>query len=187
MPPTLSVVDRQCWDSCVFLAYLQNKPEEAKNVQVIRDLLHQAKAGRILVVASTFTLVEVRPYADKYEPEHMAVVEDLFETNRPWFRPVALTRSIARRARVLAEQNRVLSNADVVHIATALAEGTPSLFTYDGVRIEGMRRSGQMTDFDGALGNPPLRICEPWVDLGPLLSTPPPLSQASQAAGDAPQ
>ena len=159
----------QYWDSCVFITYLRNRAAEAEQVGVIRDLLRQATGGRILVVTSTLSLAEVRPYADRYDAEHMGVIEDLFHTNRPYFRLVAVTGAISRRARQLGEQHRALSVADSIHLATADMEpGVGDLFTYDGVREQGMRRSGQLTDLDNQIGNPALRIRAPFVDLGPL-------------------
>lgn len=156
---------KQYWDSCMFIAYLQN---ESSRVPVIQDLIRRAKNGRIQIIISNLVLAEVRPYADQYNADHFKIVEDLLQTNRPYLRPVALTGAIARRARQIGEQHRTLSVADAIHIATAEQENVSVLFTYDGVRSQGMRRSRQMTDFNRKFGNSALEIREPFVDHGPL-------------------
>ena len=38
----------QYWDSCLFLAYLQNKPEERELVETISALLRRAESGDAL-------------------------------------------------------------------------------------------------------------------------------------------
>ena len=158
----------QYWDSCLFISYLTNK--DPSRVNVVEALLKFAAIGKIQIVTSTLTMVEVRPYADQYETHHMDAVEDLFHSNRPYFRPVALTGTIARRAREIGEKNRrILYNSDCVHIATAQIEQASVLFTYDGESVPGMKRAPTgLIALNGKIGNPPLRIMEPYEPRGPM-------------------
>ncbi|MFA7249547.1 MAG: type II toxin-antitoxin system VapC family toxin [Dehalococcoidia bacterium] len=166
--------ERQYWDSCLWICYLQNKVEEHERVAAIRDLLRMAEAGRLHIVTSALAIAEVRPYAEQYSMDYSHVVEDLFATNRQYFSVVSVTRAVSMLARTVGEQNRQMSVADSIHVATALRSNVTGLFTLDGVRVQGMRRAGDLTSYDGKIGTPPLKISEPRVSMGPLFEPPEP-------------
>ena len=56
-----SNVASEYWDTCFFLAYLQNKPEEQELVEIISARLRLAETGDTLIVVSTLVLAEIRP------------------------------------------------------------------------------------------------------------------------------
>ena len=45
-------MDKEYWDSCLFLTYLQNKPDEKGLVDIISALLRRAETGETLIVVS---------------------------------------------------------------------------------------------------------------------------------------
>jgi len=58
---------------------------------------------------------------------------------------------------------------DSLHIASAIHAKADVLFTLDGVRdSKGRRRNRDLTEFSGKIGNPPLTIEGPFIDIGPL-------------------
>lgn len=166
---------RQYWDSCLFIAFLKDRAEEKALVDEVGLLLQQAqraKRGDYIITVSSLVLAEVRPYTDgRYKSEHAAIIEDLFETDRPYIRVVAATGSIGKEARKIGVDFG-LSVADSIHVATALQEQVDVMFTTDGSSDTGMRRSHKLLTCDGRIGTPPLKISEPKASLGPLWDGP---------------
>ena len=70
---------REYWDTCLFLAYLQNKTEEKNLVEIVSALLRRAENGEALIVVSTLVVAEIRP-GSTYNPDHYEVVRELFYT-----------------------------------------------------------------------------------------------------------
>ena len=145
------------WDTCLFLAYLQNKPEERDLVEIVSALLRRAESGDTLIVVSTLVLAEIRP-RNTYEPFHTGVIWDLFYTNRSFLKVVALSPRIAQLAGTIGGKHNQLTSPDAVHVATACSERVDVMLTIDGAPDKERRRSGQLLFYDGKLGNPPLKI-----------------------------
>lgn len=148
------------WDSCLFLAYLQYKPEEQEFVEIVSALLRRAEAGETLIVVSTLVLAEIRPRYP-YDPTHYDVISDLFHTNRPYLKMVALSPRIAVLAGTIGSDHRQITVPDAVHVATAWSERVDVMLTRDGDRDRERRRSGGLLSFDGKIGTPPLQISAP--------------------------
>ena len=144
------------WDTCLFLAYLQNKPEEQELVDIVSARLRSAESGDNLIVVSTLVLAEIRPLRP-YEPSHSEVVWDLFHTNRPYLRIVGLSPRIAELAATIGSEHRV-TTPDAIHVATALSERVDVMYTQDGAADRERRRSGQLLFYDRKVGQPPLKI-----------------------------
>ena len=144
------------WDTCIFLAYLQNKPEEQELVEIISALLRRAESGDTLIVVSAFVLAEIRPLR-LYEPDHAEVLWDLFHTNRPHLKMAGLSPRIAELAGTIGSEHQITS-PDAVHVATAWSERVDVMFTQDGAPDRERRRSGQLLFYDGKIGKPPLKI-----------------------------
>ena len=145
------------WDTCLFLAYLQNKPEERDLVEIVSALLRRAESGDTLIVVSTLVLAEIRPRST-YEPFHTGVIRDLFYTNRSFLKVVALSPRIAQLAGTIGGEHNQLTSPDAVHVATAWSEKVDVMLTIDGAPDKERRRSGQLLFYDGKLWNPPLKI-----------------------------
>ena len=147
------------WDTCLFLAYLQNKPEEQELVEIISTRLRLAESGDNLIVVSAFVLAEIRPLR-AYEPSHSDVIWDLFHTNRPYIKIVGLSPRLAELAATIGSDHAITS-PDAVHVATALSERVDVMLTQDGASDKESRRSGKLLSYDGIIGKPPLRIEPP--------------------------
>ena len=151
---------KEYWDSCLFLAYLQNKPEERDMVEVISALLRRAETGDAMIVVSALLLAEIRPlYA--YDPNHAAVLWDLFHTNRPYVKLVSLSPRIGELAATIGAEYNAITSPDAVHIATAWSEKVNVMLTLDDSPDKERRRSGQLLYYDEKIGTPPLKIVLP--------------------------
>ena len=149
----------QYWDTCLFLAYLQNKPEERELVETISALLRRAESGDALIVVSTLVLAEIRPLRT-YDPSHSDVLWDLFHTNRPYLKMVGLSPRIAELAGTIGSEHQITS-PDAVHVATAWSERVDVMLTQDGARDKERRRSGGLLFYNDRIGKPPLKIAMP--------------------------
>ena len=165
-----SLVRSEYWDTCLFIAYLQNKPEEGGLVDVISTLLRRAEIGNTLIVVSTLVLAEIRPLR-AYDPRHSDVLWDLFHTNRPYLKFVALSPRIAELAGTIGSEHRITS-PDAVHVATAWSERVDVMLTIDGGPNNETRRSGGLLSFDGKIGRPPLKIEYPVMPIDSQLALP---------------
>ncbi len=153
------MVVSEYWDTCLFLTYLQNKPEEQELVEIISALLRRAESRETLIVVSAFVLAEIRPLR-AYEPGHADVIWDLFHTNRPYLKMVGLSPRIAELAGTIGSEHDI-TPPDAVHVATAWSERVDVMLTQDGARDRERRRSGQLLFYDGKIGVPPLKIALP--------------------------
>ena len=153
-------MSREYWDSCLFIAFLQDKPEERDLVNCIYTLLKRAEdpATGVMIVVSTLVLAEVR-LKPAYQQEHWAIIQDLFYKNRPYIKVTGLRPRIADTAATIGEQHGLFVQ-DAVHIATALQEKVDVLLTIDGKRETHTRRR-DLLPHDGLIGTPPLSIKPP--------------------------
>ena len=158
---------RDYWDSCLFIAYLKNLPSERDRVDAVSWLFNEAKFGRRIIIISTFVLSEVRPHSS-YDSDKIALIEDLFDTDRPFIQIVSVTRTIARQCRTICANFPDLTNPDGIHIATAIHQKVDNFFTFDGDRATKLKRSADLLQYDGKIGTPPLSISSPRATIGPL-------------------
>lgn len=156
-------MDKEYWDSCLFLVYLQNKPEERELVDIVSALLRRAESGETLIVVSTFVLVELRSLRP-YDADHAEVLWDLFHTNRPYLRMVSLSPRLAELAATIGSEHQITS-PDTVHVATAWSEKVSVMLTLDGSPSKEIRRSGGLLQFDDKIGKPALAIKAPSMPL----------------------
>lgn len=150
----------------ITLATEQSTDEGRKRVERIKELLALHEQKKIEIVISTMAIVEFRPYQEGvlHDPEAARIVDELF--NSTDIDPYALTPGIAAMAREIGEKHPKLTPTDAIHIATAITAKADVLFTFDGGGKR--RRQKQMITNSGKIGNPPLKISEPYVDLGPM-------------------
>lgn len=159
-----SPAEVQYWDSVMFISLLTGS--DPARVQVIRELLDRNKRGALRIVTSTFTMAEVRPHPnDRGLPiDEFETAQDLFESDRIdlW----AVTPRIATAAARIGFGHHAVTPTDSVHIATAIEAKVDVLFTFDGAGKR--RKQGAMIALSGLVGDPPLKIREPYVSHGPL-------------------
>jgi len=121
------------WDAGVFVAYFNG---EKGRVEIIEELLDEAEAGRVSIITSSFTLVEViklkgsKPLNKKDEK----TLSEFFD--HAYIRLVDATRDVCESARRLIWKYPALKPKDAVHLASALAFSKraylDAIFSYDG-------------------------------------------------------
>ncbi|MCL5736954.1 MAG: type II toxin-antitoxin system VapC family toxin [Actinobacteria bacterium] len=118
--------DRYYWDSCAFLAYLQDE-EGADLCELVLDA---AKEGKVLIVTSALTIAEVLNLrgCDKVPRSKRDQAHQLFQHEYIHVRNV--TRKTAEAARDLYWDHDVAPK-DAVHVASALEAKVPILNTFD--------------------------------------------------------
>ena len=158
------------WDTCLFIAYLKNSPDEQLAADAVDALIRSAQSPdrERLIVVSTLVLAELRDRPD-YDSLRYRIIQDIFYTNRHYVRVVTLTPRIAAEASTIGSNNPALSPADAVHVATAISEGVDALLTLDGRHEHGKRRKRDLLDYDRKIGNPPLAIVPPSIPPGTQL------------------
>lgn len=134
------------WDTVTFLRFLQN----AEGSDVCASILKEAEAGRLRIVTSAFTLVEVVKLRH-CEPIPKADADKirLFFQHK-YIEVKDLNRYISEAARDLVWNNAV-DPKDAIHVATAMRFHVLRLDTFDG----------GLCELDGEIGTPPLRIMYP--------------------------
>lgn len=133
---------RQYWESSVFVSYLS---EEEGRVEIVRDLLDEAYAGRLEIYTSSFTLTEVikvkghPPMTQKDEEKLVTFFE------YPFINIINADRDICEAARQHYWLDG-LKPKDALHLASALTIKArlplDALFSWDTdfVRIDGLKK-----------------------------------------------
>lgn len=143
--------DRRYWDSDTFLAWFNKETGKYENCL---GVMQSAENGDLEIVTSSFTLVEVL-----YIKGHPKITKEKSNTicrffERDFIVIVNLDRYIAEDARQLVWDHNVRPQ-DAVHISTAM-KGNINIFdTFDQ----------ELLNLNGRLGNPPLGIIKPNIQL----------------------
>ncbi|MBD1939732.1 type II toxin-antitoxin system VapC family toxin [Microcoleus sp. FACHB-68] len=139
------------WDSCTFLALLKN---EADKIDECRSVIKAAEAGKVIIVTSTLTFIEVvrlEKRKPKLPKEHEEKIRAFFK--HEWIYICELDRKIAELARELMWQYESLRPKDSTHVATAIYYNVDVLDTFD----EGLIK------LSGQIGEHPLIIQKPFL------------------------
>lgn len=115
------------WDSCAFLAWLQN---ESAHEAACRDTIEQAKSGEIVLVTSALTIAEVlwTKNGPRLEEDKATILNKFFR--RSYIRIVNVDRRIAESAQRLVWNDRIRPK-DSIHVATAINRDCVVLETFD--------------------------------------------------------
>ena len=116
------------FDSCVFLALLKDEENRADAVDF---LLKRAAKGELQIATSAWTIVEVLNIKGSRKPILLAdrdEVRKLFKNE--WIIVTNVDREIAEISQEIVWKYNV-SPKDSVHVATALHEKFPILYSYD--------------------------------------------------------
>ena len=128
---------RVYWDACVFLSFIENHPERVK---AVRTWLEKAEAGKVVIVTSTLSIVEVAFAKQEKDqralnPEQEASIDNLWTPQSPvtlaeFHTPIAFE---ARRLMRDAMASGIgLKPADAIHLATCRTLEITEFHTYDG-------------------------------------------------------
>jgi predicted nucleic acid-binding protein len=144
------------WDSCVYIDYIQQEPNR---YPVLCAIMEDARAGKIIFVASTLVLAEVNKLKLSAEPveQQAELIRQAFEND--YIEVKGVTRDIAVQAAGLCRDFGI-KPSDAIHVATALAFNCRCFQTYDGDKRGSERKKGRqyLLDLSGKIGRPPLRI-----------------------------
>lgn len=151
---------RVYWDACVFLSFIENHPDR---VRAIRTWLEKAEKGKVVIVTSTLSIVEVA-FAKQEKDQRVLIPEEEANIDNLWTpeSPVTLAEfhtSIALEARRLMRGAMAsgigLKPADAIHLATCRTLKITEFHTYD----EKLGRAAEITQ---------LQISEPSLEQGEL-------------------
>ena len=124
-------IPRLYWDTSVFICFLSEEEEDRR--EKCEDVLRAGRDGKIEIVTSMFTLVEViRPKAIKHPhpltDDQVANLRGMFRW--PWLKKIQVHEQLALDASDLARAHG-LKPADALHAATAIAENCDELQRWD--------------------------------------------------------
>jgi hypothetical protein len=138
------------WDSCAFLALLKN---EADYIDECKSVIKAAKDGKVMIVTSALTFVEVIKL-EKGKPKLSKDVEEKIRAffKHEWIYIYDLDRKIGELARDLMWEYEGLKPKDATHVATAIRAKVDVLETFDDGLIK----------LSGKVGNPLLPIRRPY-------------------------
>lgn len=122
---------RLYWDASVFLCFLSEEEEERR--EICEDILQHASDGKVELITSMYTLVEViRPKAIKWPAPltdaQVAKLEGMFKW--AWIKKIQVHEELALAAVRLARE-KGLKPADAIHTATAIQERADELQRWD--------------------------------------------------------
>ena len=115
-------------DSCVFLAWLRG---EKDRVDAVGALFGAASSGKLKILSSAFTIVEVLNIKGLNSPipkEQRENVRNLFKNE--WIVIQSVTRHVAEISQELVWEDGIKPK-DGVHVATAIRYNVPKLYSYD--------------------------------------------------------
>jgi predicted nucleic acid-binding protein len=163
---------RYYWDACAWIALIQQEPGRFDSLKYV---IEEAKADRVQIWTSLFTLAEVykRPCGDEQKsllPQQDETFQDYIL--QPFVERVQVDFNIGVLARkLLRTYPKIQKPQDGIHLATALIHNADELHTYDRENLIDLteqieRRDGKKLKICHP-PNPPMPIPD---DPGPLFS-----------------
>jgi predicted nucleic acid-binding protein len=150
----LADVPKYYWDACAWIALIQQEPGRFADLNY---LVEQAKAGKVKIWTSNFTLAEVFKRPCDGAQKSLTIVEDtefeafmlqdLVERVQVDFDVGTLARRLLRAYPSIAKPQ------DAIHLATALLNNIDELHTFDRANLTGL--SGKIKCKDGKT----LKVC----------------------------
>lgn len=139
------------WDACTFLAYLKGEPDK---VDACVAVLEHAKQGKIKIVTSSISLVEVIKLKGKspIPKDQEDKIKKFFQ--HKWIILQDVERKTSEFARDLIWEYG-LKSYDAVHLATAIRAKVDRVDTFDS----------DLLKLSNKVGNPLISIGEPCLPL----------------------
>ena len=126
-------IRRIYWDSSCFFCFLNSAGADRR--EICEDILQHAKAGKIHLYTSTYTIAEVTrpkrrsiPDTKRLTPAEIANMEAMFRW--PWLKKIDVDQRVAFKAVELSGDYGVLP-ADAVHGASAIIHKLEELQRWD--------------------------------------------------------
>lgn len=156
------------WDSCVFIAWLQDETRAPGEMEGIEEVVRQIDARQALLLTSVLTRTEV------LECRLTDQARRRFELGlqRRSIQMIAQDHRVADRSHEIrnyyAQRSIKLSTPDCVHLATAVIYQADEFHTFDGA--EDKPRRTKLIPLSGNVAGYPLIIRTPCADQPSLLS-----------------
>jgi len=122
------------WDSCIFIAWLQNEKRQAGEMEGIREMVSQLDRNEAKLVTSVITETEV------LESTLTQVAQQKFSAvlRRRCVQVVTVDRKISKLAHEIRDfykkqpnRKRTISSPDSIHLATAIFYKVDPFYTFD--------------------------------------------------------
>ena len=160
------------WDSCIFLAWLQDEKREFGVMEGIEDVVRKIHAGEVVLLTSQMTNIEV--LQSRLSSEAQKKWKEIF--NRRNCQIMDINPRVSEKSHFIRDyydqKGIKLSSPDTIQLATAIIYGAEEFHTFDGV---GKKRNGDLLPLSGNVAGHKLKICVPYAEQGSLLTGVPPL------------
>ena len=149
------------WDSCLFLAWLQDETRKSGEMDGVREVIDRSKRREVKIVTSVVTLVEVlngkmpvgmgRLFADMMKRRVNRIAMDI--------RVAQLAHDLRDyySSRPKEFEGKTISTPDAIHLATAIIYRVTEFHTFDG----GNSKSLGLLQLSGDVAGNRLNICKP--------------------------
>ena len=148
------------WDTCPFIAWIMDEKRAPGEMDGVQACLDDVRTGRLLMVTSTITKVELLS-CKAQTPEQCQRFDEFLM--RPEIVLVSVDQRIAQKAHDLRDHyaglgGKTLSTPDAIHLATALMYKVEQLHTFDNGK---MGNCLGLLELDGDVAGEPLAIVKP--------------------------
>lgn len=161
------------WDSCVFLAWLQDEKREIGVMEGIEEVVRKTNNGEVILLTSQMTNIEV--LQSRLSSEAQKKWKEIF--NRRNCQIIDINPRVGEKASFIRDyydqKGIKLSSPDSIQLATAIIYNAEEFHTFDGC---GKKRNGDLLPLDGNVAGHKIKICVPYAQQGSLLTGIPPLS-----------
>jgi len=161
------------WDSCIFLAWLQEEKRDIGVMEGIEEVVRKIHNNEVTLLTSQMTNIEV--LQSRLTPEAQKKWKAVF--NRRNCQMIDINPRVSEKGQFIRDycyqRNIKLSSPDSIHLATAIIYKADEFHTLDG---SGKKRNGDLIPLDGNVAGHKLKICVPYAEQGSLLTGIPPLS-----------
>ncbi len=149
------------WDTCLFLAWLQDENRKSGEMDGVRELIERSKRREIRLMTSTITSIEV------LTAKIPAGFDTLFYALLKRVNRVGVDIKVATLAhdlrnyyasRPLEFANKTLSVPDAIHLASAIFYRADEFHTFDGT---GNSKLLGLLPLSGNIAGHGLKICKP--------------------------
>jgi len=149
------------WDTCLFLAWIQDEQRPSGEMAGVREVIARAKRRDALIMTSVLTITET------LQSKIPAGVETLFHGLMQKVERKSIDIKIARLAHDLRDyysqrsgsaEGRTLSTPDALHLATAIMYRADEFHTFDA---KGSRKSLGLLPLSGDVAGHKLIVCKP--------------------------
>lgn len=160
------------WDSCIFLAWLQDEKREIGVMEGIEEVVRKIHSNEVILLTSQMTKIEV--LEGRLTSDAQKKFEGVF--NRRNCQMVDITSRVSEKSHFIRnyydQKGIKLSSPDCIHLATAIIHNADEFHTLDG---SGRKRNGDLIPLNGNVAGHKLKICVPYAGQGSLLTGIPPL------------